>query len=150
MFNLKTIDGDIINFVQSCYLWLFDRFGIYIGSLMFVMYVSHIAMSNIPIGAAVRICFIVLSSYLWSGPVYLLQAKHDLITLNSRQRLWTTFRFRKIVTILSFSVVLLDAAELHVRDVISDILLIIFMYLGCVQARDREPPEKLVLAKQGM
>ena len=139
---LGKFDRRIIEMMQEAYLWLWDRSGVYVGTLIFMIQISHVLISKKPpslisIGAM----------SIWAIQYYYVQGS-SLRQFNEVTRTWTSFSFRKFMALSWAVFIVSDIAILDVREFLSDILLIVTMYIACVQVRDREPPEKLEFARQ--
>lgn len=134
---MKKFDAKLIDIVQNAYLWVWDRTGIYVSTLLFILYVGdHFFWA-----ALKWFDFIFLAwAGLWCSYLYVVQSK-DLRRLNDDLRQWRDFAVRPYLMILSFSIVMVDVLSLNAWHLASDICWLGWGYLACIQVRDREPKE---------
>lgn len=148
MKRLHAIEDAIINHVQEAYLWLWDRTGVYVGTLMFAAYVGdHVCWNPL---TWVDFAFIGFAG-LWAGIRYVAQSQ-DLRWFNASQRAWKDFSPRPFFSVLVAAFLLADILQLNAWHLASDTMTMLWNYIGCVQVRDREPKEffpSLKLARAG-
>lgn len=140
------IDDKIIAWTQTVYLWLWDRTGIYVATLLFIGIVFSTFLYDRKMGIFDFI--LVTASAIWCGMRYAVQGK-DLRLLNTLQRSWAEWTVRRyLLCLINIPILFLSLLELNPWHVSSNLLSLAWLYLACVQVRDREPPEKLSFAKQ--
>jgi hypothetical protein len=137
MNSLRALDQRIIDLVQEAYLWLWDRTGAYVATFLFASYVAdHFCWG--PLG---WLDFFFLAFFgWWAGIRYVAQSK-DLRRLNDVQRAWRDFSPRLYFTLVMLPFVVGHAAQLEAWKLASDGFMFLWIYLACVQVREREPKE---------
>lgn len=134
---LVSTDQRLIGWLEDVYLWIWDRTGVYIGSLIFCAYVGdHVCWG--PLKSINFFC--IACSGAVCGQRYAAQLK-DLRLLNDLQRMWRDLAWRRWFSILVFNMLVLDMITTNVWHFSSDFLMLLWSYLGCVQVREREPKE---------
>lgn len=138
------IDAWIIRWIEAGYLWLFDRTGVMVGSLMTVsMLVSIFIMKAPLVWKAVLIALLMWTTWEY----YEDQAKERYKKFNDRARYNQDGWWRLIV--MGFTV---GGTVQHLGDYLyhfSDLTFWVWIWLSCVQVRERQPPEKHQFATQG-
>lgn len=134
---LRTVDDRLVAAIQESYLWVWDRTGVYVGSLMFAAYCGD----HVFYGPLKLFNFFFLGvAGVWCAHRYLVQSK-DLRWLNDLQRCWRDFALRRFLMIFSAVVLASDIIQANAWHFASNLMFLIFNYLGCVQIREREPKE---------
>lgn len=143
MNKLRTLDDYLVAAAQEIYLWLWDRTGVYVATLLFAAIVGEqICWGPIKIwGFAFLAIFGATSAY-----AYMVQAK-DLRLLNSMQRRWRENGLRLAFTVMVLYFTASDAVKLNAWGSAGSAFLLIWSYLSCVQVRDREPKDLLSTRK---
>lgn len=141
--RLRALDDHLIRLTQEVYLWLWDRTGVYVATLMFAAVVGdHVFWHPLEI-----FDFIVLAFFgVWAGVRYVAQAK-DLRWLNATQRAWADFWLRRPVMVVIAVLLAGDVLKLDAWRAASDVCSFAWNYLACVQVRDREPQDLLSFRK---
>jgi hypothetical protein len=139
---LKSIDDALIRFAQDAYLWLWDRTGVYVGTVVFLAYSVGVATLR---GAIMSSILFVISAITLALPRYFAQGK-SLGLLNAMQRAWAASRLRMVATVFLCLLTLVSLD--HLSEAIGLVSIISSWVFACVQVRDRKPPENLHLAAQ--
>lgn len=143
MKTLIAIDNRLIEITQEVYLWLWDRTGVYVATLMFAAYVGdHVCWGPLHVG---NFIFLALAG-AWASRVYFVQSK-DLRRLNDLQRGWRDFVMRPYLTMFGFAMIVEQVLYLDVWRFASNVLMMVWTYLNCVQVREREPKDFFAIRK---
>lgn len=137
---LKSIDNKIIEAVQGAYLWLFDRTGIYVGTLMFALMTADMICWRYPqTFRPIDAVFLVILSTVAAGR-YWMQGKGaehlNALALHARE-----LTIRKIFMALWPALIVMHVHDMQPWKVVSDLLCIVWQYLMVVLIRDREPKD---------
>lgn len=137
MKKILVVDKYLIESMQAAYLWLWDRTGVYVASVLFALIVGH----HVCYGPLKPLDFALLAiAGTWAGYLYVAQAK-DLRQLNSIQRGWRDSPLRLCSVALS-AFMLADAAfTIDAWHCAGSILWLAFNYFACVLVRDRKPKD---------
>lgn len=134
---IHKLDNWIIEVVQESYLWIWDRTGIYIGTLIFAACVGDRAFW----GSVDWLGFIWLGFMgMQAAWRYLAQSK-DLRELNDMQRMYCELTLRFVCALLFFFFLAVSVIEGNFRHIISNVFALMWIYLFCVQVRERDPKE---------
>lgn len=143
MNKLRALDSAIIELVQEAYLWLWDRTGVYVATLIFTAYAidqlasTHMRLFNfLTLGIMGACC----------GVRYVAQGK-NLRHFNDMQRQWRHFFARGPVMVAIALFILQEVALLDGWQALGDVAFMSWCYLACVQVRDREPKNFLSFRK---
>ncbi len=141
--HLRAADDAILHCVQKCYLWFFDRTGVFVGTLLFVLATIESAMKYFPFSKMSWLVIVGLAFYgLWAATIHYYQGLSSE-AFNLVQRFYRETLIRKL---LVFQCLIFAIAGILVGNFlvsVSDLMEMITLgYLACIQVRDREPPEK--------
>lgn len=143
MKKLLAADEYLIEIVQSTYLWLWDRTGVYVASILFVLIVvDHVCYG--PLGPFDFTILAIVGA--WATYLYVAQAK-DLRQLNLMQRAWAGNWFRLLSVILTIAALATALFDLNYWRLASNAAWLAFTYFACVQVRDRDPKDFITLRK---
>jgi len=146
MTRLRAIDQRLIDWVQAIYLWIFDRTGMQVGVCTFLLLAPLFLIRGVDgWGAFIALAMCGLYSFL------LVAAQTTgLATFNMMARGWRESPFRLAAMALDVGFLVADLITLDLARMAGDVILIVvFLYLSCIQLRDREPPEHRQLAPEG-
>lgn len=137
MKRILAVDTYLIEATQEAYLWLWDWTAVYVATLMFLAYVGdHVCWRALTWLDSAFIAF----AGIWIGYRYVAQSK-DLRRLNAAQRAWRDFPPRPFFVFIFVGLLAGDILQLNAWHFASDVFMLIWNYLGCVQVREREPKE---------
>lgn len=144
------IDDFIINGVQTVYLWVLDRTGVYVGSLM-------VANSGIAFVAGYRADASVAFKIVWAIVTlsFLLQAcarwfmQHHLShnVYNAGALVAREMPLRLYGVCFIFGTLAIDLLLLDLRSIVINCACLLHIQSMCILIRDREPKEWLSFAK---
>lgn len=143
---LASVDERLILMVQEVYLWLWDRTGVFVGALTAVLALIALALT------ASSILLAVLAGAIFSihGILLIFIQGAGLGRFNAEARRWRYSVLRSLLIAVDLACLLQEAWGGHLPHVISYLLIVTaFLYLPCIQIRDREPPEKFNFASEG-
>ena len=144
---LTRIDNALIQFHQAAYLWLLDRTGVYLGTLMMANALAgnlHMYSSTAERwGFSSRVALFLLCTGLMgmvSARVWLLQKNGAYLAHNLMALRIQTFRIiRGGFFAFMLPVMLEEIYRLEVFSFLDSLLAVSLQYLLCVQLREREP-----------
>lgn len=151
---IQKIDEYFVKQTQNAYLWLFDRTGIYVGSLLFVLVAmpTFLASFRRPINA-IDLIFVAVAA-LFILPYYNDQAKKRYLIFNARatwiqsSTIGRTIRY--VFTTLPFFIFIIDLVGFLAGisfnmstflEMIAQLLSCSYMFLLCALIREREPKD---------
>lgn len=137
MEKLLAADTYVIETVQEAYLWLWDRTGIYVGTMIFSAAVcEHLAYGRLGWGSFFSLALV--------GAVattrYIAQQKSfrllNAMALSWRMP-WLRYFFNVCLTLCVFA----DVSKPSLGGFLSDLFFALWNYLACICVRDREPKD---------
>jgi hypothetical protein len=136
---IAEIDSRVISMVQDVYLWLWDRTGVYVGTLIFAFAV----LDKVCLARLDFFDFVLVGMMgIWTAGRYLAQA-NDLRLLNKLARDFSEIWLRIPAIVLIAGVFIYDVLQMNAWRVASHIFFFCWVYLACIQVRDREPKDFL-------
>lgn len=135
---IAEIDNRVIRMVQEVYLWLLDRTGVYVGTLIF----AFGAIDNFCLGLTFFRFVMLALIGVWSAGRYLAQAT-DLRRLNRFARNFADTWFRVPITVVLAGSLTFEVCQLNWWRVTAHASFFCWLYLACIQVRDREPKDFL-------
>lgn len=137
MKRILEADTRMIELTQEAYLWLWDRTGVYVGTLIFMASVVDHSV-HLPMR-----WFHLLSlgfMGLFSGARYAAQQR-DLRLLNAAALEFRAPWLRSVTLGILFGSVIADLTGGKLWLLLGDLSFAIWTYLACVCVRDREPKD---------
>lgn len=143
---LAALDERLIALVQEAYLWLWDRTGVFVGTLVAtLMLIAAWLTTEILWGGA-----LLAAVFTIYGVVLIFMQGAGLASFNVQARRWRGSILRILLIVYDVASLLGEVYSGHLAHALAGILIIVsVLYLPCVQLRDREPPEKHVFASEG-
>lgn len=144
-------DAKVFAKSQAAYLWLYDRTGIYVGTIGMTTIVAADALTVLHHGKLGPIVFVNLTIIgFLCGFRYHIQNSEKYEVFNAIARHWHEARWRPVLGFIWIALMFDDL--IHQRWLLVAACILNFCFFGyvlCWQIRKREPPEKLVFAPQG-
>lgn len=131
----KKFDAWLIHHFQGAYLWLLDRTGIYVGTVIFLngtLVILHLIQQNSMWLAA----FIMVAILLISLPRYLLQGAEKYETFNQVAAFEEGMSGRHLFLILNL--ICLALPPYSMLDVLNNVSQQVMWYLLCLKIRERD------------
>jgi hypothetical protein len=148
---LRKIDADTIRFIQECYLFLWDRTGIYAATVEIGIFSVYFALELQRSGMNFILFVGTLFALLVAGNSFYHQSQGNYKMFNIVSRLWRQSMFRILATFFWVGCLITDFLfQRPFYFVATDGALLLWVYIMCIQIRKRTPPEKLVEARQGV
>lgn len=131
-------DAWVISKTQEAYLWLFDRTGVYVGTLMFASYTFTVALCFIRSGPAWWL-FLFLASIGWtSGVRYLWQDKGEHVRYNAVSLMVERATWRYGFNLFMIACVIFDFLGLHFVQGLEETGFLVYSFLLTTKIRDRD------------
>jgi hypothetical protein len=134
---LHIADERMIEVMQDSYLWLWDRTGVYVGTLFFAFCAADLAFYG-------NLCWF---DFAWltlmgviAGIRYVAQTK-SLRELNDIQRMWRDIWGRFYIVLFTLLFMAGDVVLVNWMHFVSDTCNLGYLLIGCIQIREREPKE---------
>lgn len=133
-------DAYLIERINTIYLWLLDRTGVYVATIMFDAYVVAAATSLCRAnGLPIWYWMIILAFIgLFLGPRYLMQDKGEVLRFNIASLVLEKWVGRHVINVILMSFLVLDLLRLEPFDGLIQIIFLLFGYLNIIKIRDRE------------
>lgn len=148
-------DAYLIERINTAYLWLLDRTGVYVATLAFITYTAMVALL-LANGRSIWFWLPVLAFVgLSMGHKYLMQDKgqNDIFNLGAMQ--WESWRWRHYFNISIVIFIIVEIIALTPIEAIIDIGFVTYGYLLTIKIRDRdkkpffEKQEQLAMQEHG-
>jgi hypothetical protein len=136
MHKLLAADTYLIETTQEAYLWLWDRTGVYVATLIFSAVVCSHVVHGLDWGSFIGLA--IMGAF--STQRYIAQQK-DLRRLNLLALGWRTPWLRLFYLSILFACVVADIAKFRAGELVGDIFFALWNCLACVQVRDRDPKD---------
>jgi hypothetical protein len=145
---VRKFDDAIIDIFTDGYLWLWDRTGIYLATIMFWGIILFTGISLITSKLPVLDIIIALVWIIMILPYYIFQKEGNLTVVNSMSRRWRYSFGRSMAYALQIGMLV---GGFYMGDNHLPITLSVWLvqYLLCVQIRDREPKSFFEMKLQG-
>ena len=138
---MRKIDQWIIDAVQRTYLWIFDRTGVYAGTLLFALGVTANAVYGID---ATRIVLMGVWGICCAFRYWMQDT--DETRYNALAESDRTFIGRYLCVFLGVVNLAASVITMNALEMIGEIAFLSWVYLMCAKVRRREPPERRSLA----
>lgn len=139
---MRKIDQNLINLTQEVYLWAYDRTGVTVGALSFVIFTYLNFSTEIHTGGSKfgLILVIVLNTFCtwW---MHIAQRKSDQL-YNAMAERWRRSLFRFAMLVWGFGGITVFSIEGDLYEVHWYLIMLVGVYFGCAKVRKRNPPEK--------
>lgn len=144
---IAKIDDAIIGYLNTAYLWIWDRTGITVAMIAFPTWSVLTFLAYDRDLSVAAYCLFALVGLAFARNHYI-QANGHLEVFNMLAQMWRVGFLRRGVSVLILVSFVLRLIILQDLDNVG-LLMVVWMQFLCVKIRKREPPEKLVFAPQG-
>jgi cobalamin synthase len=131
---------------QEAYLWIWDRTGVYLATVLIVTYLSSMFAETHGFGP-VKI-FMMAVTLAWHGVMWWLQSQNQYDAMNSAARGVRDSRFFRMGIWVIVLIIMMDAVRRNAWDVSSNVLFLLWAVGLGTQIREREPPERWFAAPE--
>lgn len=132
------VDAWVLSKIQDAYLWLLDRTGVYVGTLMFVSYVYVVGIFFWAYGTSWILIAILASVGITSGQRYLWQDKGKNERFNAASISIEGWALRHPLNLFVLFFTVFDAVILDPISASSKIVFLLYSYLLIVKIRNRD------------
>ena len=137
MNRLLAIDAYLIETAQEAYLWLWDRTGIFVATLIFACVVcEHLAFGRLTWGSFVGLAL----TGAFATQRYMAQQK-DLRLFNMLGSAWRAPWLRLFYLGILFLCVASDISAFRAGGLVGDVFFVIWNCLACIHVRERDPKD---------
>jgi hypothetical protein len=142
------MDDAIIAYLNSAYLWIWDRTGITVAMIAFPAWViTTFIIFDMNLSVFGLCLFAIIGGFMTR--YHYLQSNGFFEVFNYTAQLWHVSFMRRGFNVCSLVITIIRLFEGRYMMAIVDLLSILVMQFLCVKIRKREPPEKHVFAPQG-
>lgn len=132
-------DAWVLSKIQDAYLWLLDRVGVYVGTLMFATYVYAAAGAVLARNEPLWLWLILLAMTGWvAGIRYLWQDKAEHERYNMMAMFMEQWRWRHIINVFLGMALIIEIITLSPLAASQEIAFLVYGYLLLIKIRERD------------
>lgn len=139
---LKSLDGKVAASINAAYLWMFDRTGVFVGTIGLLIFAANLSMiewGKAPSFLLAVLIIIAAINLVILGYRYWLQGSGNTKIYNAQAAGYLEqVKLRLFFNILCLQTFVLDAVSGDWRGSVLNILIMTYGYIPCILIRDRD------------